>query len=183
MDSSPAAQFASYQDVRPPWSMSRPHGFRPHPPRQDSIFKGHGKVIADGTATLRGDGTRFREQLEAGAMVEVGGSAPAKVTEVVSDTEVLVEGELKATRDRALGSSDRPRIDPRLGDLRPSASQRVTESRPRRPDCAPPRFSHAGHGVCGVQPSAPLGAKRTSAGPFITCRHHVPERPIGAMHI
>lgn len=64
---------------------------------QDSIFKGHGKVIADGTATLRGDGTRFREQLEAGAMVEVGGSAPAKVTEVVSDTEVLVEGELKAT--------------------------------------------------------------------------------------
>lgn len=56
---------------------------------QDMASAGDGRVFADGTTALRGEGTRFTAQLEPGAQVSIKGHEdPYRVKAVISDSEL-----------------------------------------------------------------------------------------------
>jgi len=79
---------------------------------QDSAFRGAGCVTSDGKGRLTGDGTRFTEQVKAGAMVELEGQT-FKVKEIVSDTELLVDARVGPTTVDDIGVSYKvhPKVD------------------------------------------------------------------------
>lgn len=77
---------------------------------QDMAIAGEGKVVADGTTCLRGEGTRFTAQVTAGAQLEVVGQEKAlKVVEVVSDTELTLKDAAEAS-----GEGTRYKILPKM---------------------------------------------------------------------
>eukprot|EP00411_Alexandrium_monilatum_P086009 CAMPEP_0175725048 /NCGR_PEP_ID=MMETSP0097-20121207/47563_1 /TAXON_ID=311494 /ORGANISM="Alexandrium monilatum, Strain CCMP3105" /LENGTH=692 /DNA_ID=CAMNT_0017032819 /DNA_START=1 /DNA_END=2079 /DNA_ORIENTATION=+ len=61
---------------------------------QDTAYAGAGTVTADGSSTLRGEGTSFTKEVQAGNLLEVKGlSKSVKVKDIVSDVELTLEAE------------------------------------------------------------------------------------------
>eukprot|EP00928_Gymnodinium_smaydae_P008015 TRINITY_DN12879_c0_g4_i2.p1 TRINITY_DN12879_c0_g4~~TRINITY_DN12879_c0_g4_i2.p1 ORF type:complete len:760 (+),score=124.35 TRINITY_DN12879_c0_g4_i2:229-2280(+) len=63
---------------------------------QDSAFSGSGRVVADGTKTLRGRATNFLKQVEVGAQLSFGGKT-FKVKGITSDVELTLDTEAGPT--------------------------------------------------------------------------------------
>lgn len=65
---------------------------------QDSVKVGAGTVKISGTK-VTGNGTKFTEQVQVGALLEVNGVGKVKVKEVVSSTELVLDGDAPSTKD------------------------------------------------------------------------------------
>ncbi|CAK0847133.1 unnamed protein product, partial [Prorocentrum cordatum] len=79
---------------------------------QDMAFSGDGRVLSDGTASLRGEGTRFTAQVEPGAQVSIKGHEdPYRVTAVISDTELQLACAVNASADGGETYKVFPKVD------------------------------------------------------------------------
>jgi len=66
---------------------------------QDVAVKGNGLVFPDGTTRLRGEGTQFLTQVDAGAQLVLKGHDPIKIKSIASNTEVELSAEVPALAD------------------------------------------------------------------------------------
>mmetsp|Transcript_52331 Transcript_52331/g.150817 ORF Transcript_52331/g.150817 Transcript_52331/m.150817 type:complete len:717 (-) Transcript_52331:50-2200(-) len=80
---------------------------------QDNAFRGAGLVSSDGTSTLHGVDTRFREQMEDGVLVEFEGSpGPLRVKTIVSDTQLVLDTDQKAvSSSKGVSYKIYPKVD------------------------------------------------------------------------
>merc|ERR1719329_764360 len=81
---------------------------------QDVAAKGSGEVIFNGTASIRGEGTKFLSQIkEVGAQLQIPGlPEPLKVKEIISDTELLVAGDVGTSGQQVVSAYKiLPRVD------------------------------------------------------------------------
>merc|ERR1719343_665346 len=65
---------------------------------QDSVYAGAGTIKISGTK-VTGNGTKFTEQVQVGALLEVKGVGKVKVKEIVSSTELVLDGDAPSTKD------------------------------------------------------------------------------------
>lgn len=79
---------------------------------QDMAFAGAGRVFANGTATLRGEGTRFTAQVEPGAQVNISDHVdPCKVKAVISDSELQLDGAVSSRAEGGEAYKVLPKVD------------------------------------------------------------------------
>lgn len=79
---------------------------------QDVAFTGQGKVFADNSDVLRGEGTHFTTELEMGAQLEIKGNGkPLKIQEIRSDTEVQVDRLVDAKEEGGEKYKVLPKLD------------------------------------------------------------------------
>lgn len=78
---------------------------------QDAALKGDGLVYGNGSG-LRGEGTRFSAQVKPGSLLELKGHEKVlKVKEVISDTELIIDGDVPQLPESGATYKVMPKVD------------------------------------------------------------------------